>query len=338
MRERFRIFVVLLIVAGLILSILSATDLCTFGGCTDAHRYRLYTLPLWLVGIVYFAGYAILWFSRSKPLARTLESLYLAGGIGAEAVFVHIQKNVIEAWCPLCLGIAATVLLISILRSADHLSSRRNEPDMMKRLVPRTLMLLVASLLSFGITLLGMARPDAEAQGLDLFQGKGKSHVTVYVFSDWFCPSCIKAEPEIERAFPLMAQQAKILFVDKPIHPEAMNFVPYHLSFAAREKGKYIQLRRALFELARKTKNPSLEEVKQAVAPLGVTYRQLSFLEVSQSMATFQKLSDHFKVKGTPTVVIVNDKSGKSRTLYGSKEITRDSLLKGIREVENQGG
>jgi len=324
----------LLIAAGLILSILSATDLCTFGGCTDAHRYRLFTLPLWLVGIAYFAGYTTLWALRSKPLAREIESLYLAGGIGAETVFVHIQKNVIGAWCPLCLGIAATVLSLSLVRGGEYLMSRRSEPDMMKRLVRHAGTTLAAAILAAVITLFGMAKPDAEAQGIDLWQGKRKSPVAVYVFSDWFCPSCIKAEPEIEKAFPVISQKAKILFADKPIHPEAMNFVPYHVSFAAQEKGKYIELRRALFDLARTTKNPSLDDVKRVIAPLNVTYRQLSFLDVSQSMALFQKLSDQFRVRGTPTVVIVNELSNRTKTLYGSKEITRDSLIRGVLELE----
>lgn len=329
-----RLLILLSIVAGFTLSILSATDLCTFGGCTDAHQYRLFNLPLWLVGIAYFLGYTILWILRSKSLARRVEYLYLAAGLGAEAVFIHIQKNVIEAWCPLCLGIAATVALIALTRVSAYISSQRSEPDMLKQLVRHTLTIFLAAAVSFGITLAGMAKPDAHAQGINLWQGKTKSHVAVYVFSDWFCPSCLKAEPEIEKAFPVMIQKAKILFVDKPIHPEAMNFVPYHLSFAVHEKGKYIELRRALFSLARTTKNPSLEDVKRVISPLNVTYRQLSFLDVSQSMALFQRLSDQFRVKGTPTVVIVNEQTQKTRTLYGSKEITRDSLLKGVLELE----
>jgi protein-disulfide isomerase len=202
------------------------------------------------------------------------------------------------------------------------------------KLFGKSLLLLAATALSFFITLGGMARPAAQASELNLTLGKQNSKVEVYVFSDWFCPSCIKAEPVIESVFPTMLQKAKVLFVDKPIHPEAMNFVPYHLSFAVKEKGKYLELRKALFALAKRTKNPSVEDVRTAIAPLKVTYQQLSFLDVSQSMARFQALSDQFKVKGTPTMIIVNTSSKKSRTLYGANEITAEGILKALRELD----
>jgi protein-disulfide isomerase len=113
-----------------------------------------------------------------------------------------------------------------------------------------------------------------------------------------------------------------------------MNFVPYDISFAVNEKGKYLQLRKALFALAQKTKNPSYDDVRAAIAPLQVTYRQLSFLEVTQQMSAFQKLAEQFKVTSTPTMVIRNGKSGKARTLVGNGQITPDGITKAVHEVE----
>lgn len=324
----------LLIIAGLILSVLSATDLCSFGGCTEAHQYRFFGINLPLLGTAFFLFYGFLFWLDKPGLPRLAGNLILAGGFGAEGAFTYIQKSVIQAWCPLCLGIATVVSLLIVVRLNCYFSRRRNDPIMFRRLISSSLMYLLVVAASFFITFTGMAKPDAEANDLNLWQGKQNSKVEVYVFSDWFCPSCIKAEPSIEAAFPPLSQKARILFVDKAVHPEAMNFVPYHLSFAAKEKGKYIELRKILFDLAKTTKNPTVDDVKGAIAPLNITYKQLGFLEVSQTMAQFQKLSDLYKVKGTPTVIITNRTSKKVKTLYGSNEITKDNLLKAVREME----
>jgi thiol-disulfide isomerase/thioredoxin/uncharacterized membrane protein len=323
-----------LITVGLLLAMVSGTDLCNFGGCTDAHQYRLFGLPLPLVGACFFLAYGTAELMRRFELALFTGDLLLAGAVGAEVTFIHLQKNIIQAWCPLCLGIAAVVGLLAGVRIFGRLPHHRRNQIMSGKLGSKSLLLLTAAVLSFFITLGGMSKPAAQAGELNLTLGKQNSKVEIYVFSDWFCPSCIKAEPAIEAAFPTMLQKAKVLFVDKPIHPEAMNFVPYHLAFAAREKSKYLELRKVLFALARRTKNPSAEDVKSAIAPLKVTYQQLSFLEVSQSMARFQALAEQFKVKGTPTMILLNSSTKKTRTLYGANEISTEGILKAIRELD----
>ena len=156
----------------------------------------------------------------------------------------------------------------------------------------------------------------------------------MYIFSDWLCPICVKVEPDIEKTLPQLEKLAKIFFIDKPVHPESMNFVPYHLSFLVNEKTKYIQLRKALFDLAKRNRNPSLQDVQGAIAPLGVTYKQLSFMDVSQAMAQAQALATEYKVTGTPTIVVVNSGNKKSKTLVGGREITAENLLKAVKSVE----
>jgi thioredoxin-related protein len=113
-----------------------------------------------------------------------------------------------------------------------------------------------------------------------------------------------------------------------------LNFVPYHLSFAAYEKRKIVQLRKALFAVARKTKNPTYEDINAAIAPLNVTYRQLSFLEVTQQMGNFQKLAEQYKVVSTPTMILRNAKTKKIVTLVGNGQITQADIMKALKEVE----
>ncbi len=332
--RRLPLFSSILILSGLALAILSWTDLCTFSGCTDAHEYRLYTLSIPMVGTIYFCALALLQLLSCRwPRCSSLLSLALAGGAGAELVMIHLQKNIIKAWCPLCIGIAIVVYLLCILGMLEALRESRRLANMNGRqFISRALLLFVAGLVGFLVSFVGMKKP--EAAGMETSLGKQSSKIEVYVFSDWLCPVCVKIEPVLEAVFPQLEKKAKIQFIDKPVHNESMNFVPYHLSFLVNEKRKYLQTRKALFELAKTTKSPSLEDVKRAVAPLGVTYRQLSFMDVSQMMAKSQALANEYKVTGTPTVVILNSGSKKSRTLVGGREITAENIMKAVRGLE----
>ena len=333
-KRRPPLFSTILILCGMILAMLSWTDLCSFGGCTEAHEYRLYGLQLPLIGTLYFCFLALLLLlsSRWKQCAW-LFSLTLAGGAGAELVMIYLQNNVIKAWCLLCIGIAVTVYLLCTLRVLQVFKESRRYSAMNRRqFFSRAVLLLVAAAVGFLVTFAGTRKP--EAAGLETALGKQGSRIEIYVFSDWLCPMCIKVEPVLEAVFPQLEKKAKVYFIDKPVHQESMNFVPYHLSFLVNEKAKYLQLRKALFDLARSNKNPSPEDVKVAVAPLGVTYKQLSFMDVSQMMAKAQALATEYKVTATPTVVVVNSSSKKSKTLLGSKEITAENLLKTVKTLE----
>ena len=322
----------LMIIAGLALALLSWTDLCSFSGCTDAHEYRFFGLQLQLVGTLYFILLALTQLlPKGWPGVGLLFTLLLGGGVGSELVLIHIQKNVIKAWCPLCLGIAAALFLLCIFSGIELFRGSRRLSIMNRSwFVSRGLLLIVALAAGFMVSFAGIKKP--EAAGAEAVFGKQSAKVELLLFSDWLCPMCLKIEPVIESIYPQLEKKVKIQFIDKAVHKESMNFVPYHLSFLVNEKAKYMQLRKALFELAKVNKNPGVDDVSRAIAPLGVTYRQLSFMEVSQMMAKAQALANEYKVNGTPTLVIRN--GARSKTLVGGKDINADSIMKAIKALE----
>jgi protein-disulfide isomerase len=335
MSNKYRIFIFLLLAAGLALSILSGTNLCNFSGCTENHQYRLHGLPFPAVGIGSFGAAAILALLGSRfPAVLLAYDLFLAGAAGAEINMILHQKNVVHAWCPFCLGIAAVIYLLAAGQLGRYFISCKEGFEMNIKSIGKPLLVVSALLIGFALTMTGIAKPAAADTKLNLYMGKQDSRLEVYFFSDWFCPFCSKVDEVMETVYPALSQKAKILFVDKIIHQESTNFVPYHLSFAAYEKGKYMQLRKALFSVAKKTNNPTYDDIKAAIDPLKVTYRQLSFLEVTQQMNAFQKLSDQYKVVSTPTMVIRNTKTNKIKTLTGNAEITPDLIMKAVRELE----
>ena len=97
-----------------------------------------------------------------------------------------------------------------------------------------------------------------------------------------------------------------------------------------------IQIREAMAALARKTKEPTPEDVQAAVSPLGVKYVPLNYADVLAGMQYFNTLVRRFKVPGTPSVVVLDSRTGKSKTLFGITDITSDNILKTLAEVSGK--
>lgn len=151
----------LFVAIGLILALLSWTDLCSFGGCTEAHEYRFFGLPLPLVGSVFFGLLAFFLLLAGRwPRSATIYALLLAGGAGAELTMINLQNNVIHAWCPLCLGIAVIVYLLSIVGVFTAYREIRRQSTMNgKQFVSRSLLLLVAAIVGFAVSFTGIKKP-----------------------------------------------------------------------------------------------------------------------------------------------------------------------------------
>jgi protein-disulfide isomerase len=315
--------------AAWILSVMSWLGICS-GGCEETHLYLFFGIPLSPLGVGYFTVCGLAFLTRNRiRLSGFSIPLLLAGALGSEFVLLWIQKYVIGRWCPLCVGIGLSVAAACALASLERLPGiatkiRGGERNLvMKRLVGKT-------------ALTGLSKPDVFAAALSeksLAFGDAESGSEVYIVTDWFCPSCRAVEPEILKGARIAMRRAKVVFVDFPIHPETLNYVPFNLSFILREKEKYLQIREALATLSRKTKEPTPEDVQAAVSPLGVKYVPLNFADVLAGTRQFSALAVKFKVQGTPSVIVRDSRTGKSKTLFGSTEISSDSILKALAEV-----
>ena len=331
--------------AAWILSAMSWLGICT-DGCEETHLYTLFGLPLSPLGVGYFTLCGIAFLTRNRfRFSGFLIPLLLAGALGSEFVLVWIQKYVIGKWCPLCVGIAFSVVAACVLIALERLPGiairiRGGERNLvMKRLAVKTALILFAFLAGMGMTAMGLSKPDAFAAGLSeksLVFGDAESSSEVYIITDWFCPACRAAEPEMLKGARKAMQQAKVVFVDYPIHKETLNYIPYNLSFIIREKEKYLQIREAMATLARKTKEPMPEEVQAVVSPLGVKYVPLNYADVLAGMQYFSTLIKKFKVPGTPAVVVFDSRTGKTKTLNGISDITSDNILKTLAEVSGK--
>ncbi len=331
--------------AAWILSAMSWLGICS-GGCEETHLYRLFGILLSSLGVGYFTLCGLAFLTRNRfRFSRFLIPVLLSGALGSEFVLIWIQKYVIGRWCPLCVGIALSVVTACVLIALERLPGvviriRGGERNlMMKRLAGKTALILFAFLAGMGITAMGLEKPDAFAAGLSvksLAFGDLESSTEVYFITDWFCPACRAAEPEIVKGARKSMRQAKVVFVDYPIHPETFNYIPYNLSFIVHEKEKYLQIREAMSTLSRKTKEPTPEEVQAVVSPLGVKFVPLNYADVLAGIQYFSTLVKKFKVPGTPSVVVLDSHTGKTKILFGSSDITSDNIMKVLAEVSGK--
>lgn len=320
-----------------LLSVFLAVGLCT-EACKETYKWRIFGLKFPLLGIGFFAVCLLLFLLRDRPVFGAAFSAALAGAWGAEFTFIYVQHSIIKRWCPMCLGVAFCVFLAGLAYGAGRLSGAKNRYDpgrgTMVRHLSKGIFLAAVMISGAYLSFLGLANPaESRAETPSLALGKQDSEIEVYVFTDWFCPACVQAEPEMEKAYANIVTRARLIFIDRPIHPESMNFVPYNLSFLMREKGKYFPIRKALQELAKRTKEPTPEDVQKAVTPLGVIYRPLNFADVNAGVQYFQAVVQSFRIEGTPAMVVYNRKTKMARLLSGVRELSTANILMAVSGV-----
>jgi protein-disulfide isomerase len=324
--------------AGLVLSLISQLDVCRTSACTETHKYVLLGLPFTLFGTVFFpAAWASFELGRTRAVFSTLFIMMISAASGAEVAFLWIQKYIIRDWCPLCIGVAATVYLLAL---QAYYAEARNVPlhskdrrEIIMIFFKKISLIAVFVIAGFLLAFKGAQKSDAQDKAVNIFLGNESSAQELYIFTDWFCPACRKVELEIEKAVSAAGKRAKVIFIDVPIHPETFNYMPYNLSFLLNEKGKYIELRKALGTLSLKSKEPGPEDVQKAIAPLNVTYKPLAFLTVTKGLKYFDENAKAFGVKSTPTVIVNDTKTKKRIQMVGSKDITEQNILKALDDV-----
>lgn len=318
--------------AGLLLTLISWLKLCS-SMCNEAHNYRLFGLPFEVGGAVYFITLAVLHYFY--PLYRFWTRLLIAAGLGAEIFFVLLQKYQIGSWCPVCLTIATSISILGICYWI--LGIKEQHEDYMRTWIHKGLLFGMLTL-GFTTSFFGVTKFDQLQAIEDTIKEKIKfgnlsSPIEVYIFTDWACPACRGVEPTIEALAPKIMKEAQLTFIDTVVHPETLNYAPYNISFMANAKPQYLQIRKALGKLSIKTKKPTDEEISSTVEPIGVTYNELPYEDVSLAMRYFEDLVGKFKVTGTPTVAVVNRQAKKGKKFSGQGEITESNIMKAIESL-----
>jgi len=321
----------------LVLSVFLAVGLCT-EACKATYAWTIFGMKFPFFGIGFFILCLVLFHLRSRPAVRVLFPAVIAGACGAEVMFLYVQHSVIKRWCPMCLAVALCVGVAGIALASGYVADARkhfgSERGAAMRVLSKGVFLMAMMVAGSYIAFLGMGSPPSvHANSLPVAIGNMNSDIEVYLFTDWFCPACRKAEPDLEKAYPDIMRRAKLIFVDLPIHAETMNYVPYNLSFLVQEKGRYLEIRKALLQLALRTKEPTPEDVQNAVTPMGVTYRPLNYADVNAGVQYFQVVVKAFGVEGTPAMVVYNRKTRTIKSLNSVRDLSYPHILMALSGV-----
>jgi len=88
--------------------------------------------------------------------------------------------------------------------------------------------------------------------------------------------------------------------------------------------------------LALKSKNPTESEVNAAVAPLHVKLGKIDNSDTLYGMQSNLMVYRGYNVNSTPSVVVTNSKTKKTKLLVGDGQINEQSVKAAIIEVEKR--
>jgi thiol-disulfide isomerase/thioredoxin len=329
-----------LFIIGLALSIVSALNLCTLE-CSETKSYLLFGLPFAYMGLAFFSiATVIQLYSNKYPYFRLLLSVMVVSSLGAEALFIWIQKYQIGSWCPVCLSIAATLAITAAILFIGSIIRHQHLGQPMK--ITRNIFSSIPIFLfGFFVALVGISKPDPNLLAMNGMKekielGNTSSPVEVYFVSDWFCPACKRVEPVINHLAPKIMSQAGFFFIDLAVHPESANYSPYNLDFLVHNKANYFKIREALIQLTKKNKAPDDAAITSAVAPLGEKLKELGYGEIKAGLSFFDEIAEKYKVTSTPTVIILNTKTHEVRHLKGGNEITEANVLDAVKALQKK--
>ncbi len=334
------------LIIGLILSILSWLELCV-EHCSTTQDYRLFGLPFTLIGITFFCGSLFIHFlSGYYDFLSQWVGWLIASALGAEVMFIAVQKYQIGHWCPVCLSIASClaiaglVLTVGYLRNLYLIIQQRNRGNIMHTIqkgLTSTSFFIVGFLLAFmGISKANDVQASVNEIRDRLVFGNKESPVEVYFVTDWFCPACRKVESEIEDILPEIESKAAFYFIDYPIHQDSLNFSPYNLAFLLNNKSDYLTARRLLIKLTQTTKTPVDADIITAAKQVGIQYQELFFVDVKKGTDYFDTVVKKYQLNSTPTMIITNTKTKQVIKMEGRDEMSKIKILKAIEETLNQ--
>ncbi|MGO9614525.1 MAG: thioredoxin domain-containing protein [Dissulfurispiraceae bacterium] len=263
-------------------------------------------IDLNIIGVIYYTTLLILAIVN-RALARLFLTVLVSLGVGAEAVFIGYQIQ-FETYCIKCLIsgaflIAMFVLTIGSLRKWATVS-----------------LVLVGSIVTLAFFSGSVTPTYALENAFPEFGNLKDPRFEIIVYSDYFCPGCRQIDSEINASLKEYKKEAKISFIDVPIHKETIPYAKvflYAYFSVGNNLDKIIKIRELLFESSKA--NLDEEAVIQRLKDNGILLRK-DEKRVEQTLKNFySKMINKDKIKATPTVVIVKHNERMSYT--GTKEI-----------------
>jgi protein-disulfide isomerase len=333
------------VIIGFVASFLSLFDICT-GACSSAAQYTLFGHKFAWSGVIYFIVLGVTFSAWGRMWASMLFDVMVAGALGAEILFLFVQRYGIGHWCPICVIIALSVLSLAGQRTVVYCRSAGRDWE---KIAARGVITVVVIVGGFVTAFAGIESPQrlkaaplsAQAPGKatkplsaeNIWFGNSKARVEVYFVTDWYCTYCRSIEGVIEKMLPAVGQAARFTFLDLPAHVQSITILPYSASLLLNEKGKYLEGRRALYEVTANSKAPTHEAIVGTLSKTGIQFRAADKNELMAHNAQANWFLINSGVKVTPSVVVRNVQTGQTRLLSGADEIQLNKVLDAVKEI-----
>jgi len=250
----------ILILTGLVFSLLSGTDFCSTQGCAVLHGVESYSLSMSLWGIIFFIFLLMLEPFIKYEFLSALDTMLLSCALGIEIILLWLQWSS-RTWCPICLCVAATILLLCInklcaaVKKTGFLKIKKRFATARGVLVPIGLaagLLIAQQGVNVELKPEQLLLPLESATSAPCIVKNG-SRPVIRIYSDYLCLTCRKQEDVISEIIQAASGEADIYFCDLPTHGRDSRI--YISCFIACFLGdcspdNILQARDILFELA----------------------------------------------------------------------------------------
>lgn len=267
----------------------------------DLNVFGIFFYSLLLASLlVYRKFYPEDWFMKSIAAVASV-------GVGAELILIkfQVENNV---YCPKCL-ISGFFFLVMFFLLAGRL----------KKWV--IILLVAAGIIFTFFTFNGSVIPSYADESYPQF-GSDKARSEVIVYSDYFCPHCMKIDKQVNTILGKLKDRTGIRFVDVPLHPGSLEYSEvflYSWFVSGNDLKTAVRVRELLFDAAVKKTDQAgvialLKSKGFSVKPDKEKARAIFRGYYNESMKTD-------KVNATPAVVIV--KAGERKKYVGGNDILK---------------
>jgi hypothetical protein len=343
----------LFLTAILICSILSSLNICT-GACSSASQYTFLGVQFAWVGLTFSVLAIALCVLEGRGGGRYPLDILVIGAAGAEIKFLLVQHNEIGHWCPICVIIAALVMLLAVIRGAALMRGAISREFAWR--VIAGMGIFSCMWLGLAVACLAVKPPPSDAATppyslnnggpnsasvdamallgqLDIWMGNTSSDVEIFFISDWYCPFCRRTEPEIEKAIPVINKTARYTFLDLPVHAQSRGVVPYHTDLLLGDKAQYMEARKALLKVTGGKTAPTQAEIMKSLTDHGIKWPSVDAMAAKKLPAMSSLFFLQQGIRTTPTAIIINRKTRTRAVLEGQTEITPVRLAEAIQRI-----
>jgi protein-disulfide isomerase len=135
--------------------------------------------------------------------------------------------------------------------------------------------------------------------------GDARAAVTIVEFSDFQCPYCIAAVPQIDAVLKTFPSQVRLIFKQYPLEIHSDAYLAATAALAAQKQGKFWEMHNALFSHHDNLKRPVLLALAKENGLDGTRFeKDMDSKSVHDAVSKDVRDGDTANVEGTPTIFI----------------------------------